>query len=78
MADSGSTSKTGPGACAPDSEQMADQVAFIQIYQETHVFFGDHFKQIIALADSPLDAGALDSGIPIHLVPKISFCNSSH
>ncbi|MGC1560640.1 MAG: hypothetical protein WA820_12415 [Bradyrhizobium sp.] len=76
MAKGGSTSKIRPGAGAPAGEQMTDQIAFIQINQETHVFFRNHFKQIIALADSPLDTGALEvrnGGIRIHLVPKISF-----
>jgi hypothetical protein len=76
MANGGSSSKTRPRAGSPDSEQMTDQIAFIQINQETHAFFRNHFKQIIALADSPLDAGAFNmrnGGIRIHLVPKISF-----
>lgn len=76
MAIGGSTSKTRPGDGTPDGEQMADQIAFIQINQETRVVFRYHFKQIIALADTPLDAGALNvrnRGIRIRLVPKISF-----
>jgi hypothetical protein len=76
MASDGSTSRTHPGAGSPDSEQMADQIAFIQINQETHTFFRNHFKQIIALADSLCDAGAFNvrnGGIRIHLAPKISF-----
>ena len=73
MPNGDSSSKTGPGACAPDSEQMADQIAFIQTNQETRVVFRNHFKQIIAVADSLLDAGAFNvrnCGIRIHLVPK--------
>jgi hypothetical protein len=49
MAKGGSTSKTRPGAGTPAGEQMADQIAFIQINQETHVFFRNHFKQITHL-----------------------------
>ena len=70
MAKGGSTSKTRPGDGTPDGEQMADQIAFIQINQETRVVFRYHFKQIIALADTPLDAGALNvrnRGIRIRL-----------
>lgn len=73
MAIGGSTSKTRPGDGTPDGEQMADQIAFIQINQETRVVFRNHFKQIIAVADSLLDAGAFNlrnCGIRIHLVPK--------
>ena len=71
MAIGGSTSKTRPGDGTPDGEQMADQIAFIQTNQETRVVFRNHFKQIIAVADSLLDAGAFNvRNIRIHLVPK--------